>query len=217
MRRFLHCNGLTLATLGLFLLTLVGQFFAGRAALNAERHDHGQPPIAVAAYVHSSHFWQALAENWESEFLQMSMFVVLTVKLYQKGSPESNDPDDVEDNDPHLHRDDPKAPWPVRRGGWVCTLYSHSLSLAFALLFIASFVLHIFAGAAAYNAQQLVEGGPSSTTFEYFCSGQFWFESMQNWQSEYLSLAAMVWLSVYLRERGSAESKKVASPHDDHE
>ena len=108
------------------------------------------------------------------------------------------------------------APWPVRKGGLALTIYEHSLSLAFLLLFLVSFILHAASGAREYNADQREHGNAVQvSTMEYMSTSRFWFESFQNWQSEFLSLAAMVWLAVYLREHGSAESKPVATPHDE--
>src|SRR5687768_1762439 len=138
MRAFFKNNGLTLVLMFVFLVTWAGQFFTGHRGYNQEQREHGQSEISAGEYFASGHFWEATAENWESEFLQMAMFVVLTCCLFQKGSPESKDPDggpDALDNDPALQRDRPNAPWPVRKGGIVLKLYSNSLSIAFGLLF----------------------------------------------------------------------------------
>jgi hypothetical protein len=210
-------NGLTIVLMSLFLATWAGQTFTGLREHNNAQREHGQPPIGLGAYLTSGHFWEATAENWESEFLQMAMFVVLTCCLYQKGSPESKDPDedDAVDNDPALQRDRPNAPWPVRAGGAVLWLYSYSLSIAFTLMFFVTFYLHARHGAREYNADQALHGGEAVSALGYMGTSRFWFESLQNWQSEFLSLAAMVYLAVYLRQRGSAESKPVATPHDE--
>jgi hypothetical protein len=184
---------------------------------NHDNAEHGQPQVTLSHYLASGHFWQATAENWESEFLQMAMFVLLTVCLRQKGSPESKSIDGEEevDADPLEKRNDPRAPWPVRRGGAALWIYSHSLSIAFALLFLMSVVLHAWGGAVNYSEEQRAHGEHGATAIQYMATSRFWFESFQNWQSEFLSLAAMVYLAVYLRERGSAESKPVATPHDE--
>jgi hypothetical protein len=217
MRRFFRNNGLSLVVVLLFLGTWVGQACTGLREHNNAERDHGKPAIGMREYLTSGHFWEATAENWESEFLQMAMFVVLTCFLFQKGSPESKDPDDDDDdavdNDPALQRNRPGAPWPVRKGGAWMWVYSHSLSLAFLLIFAVSFYLHGRHGAREYSEDQLEHGGQAVTTLQYMGTSRFWFESLQNWQSEFLSLAAMVYLSVYLRQRGSAESKPVATPH----
>lgn len=217
MKRVLRENGLTLVLMALFLLTMIGQALAGWRDYNEEQREHQQPPVSLGTYFATGHFWEATAENWESEFLQMAMFVILTVSLRQKGSPESKSMEGEEDvdADPAEARDDPNAPWPVRRGGLALFLYSHSLSITFALLFLLSITVHAWGGAKEYAANQREHGQPEPRLMEYVASSKFWFESFQNWQSEFLSLAAMVYLSVYLRERGSAESKPVATPHDE--
>ena len=144
MRQKMRDNSLSLVIFGLFILFLLGHSMAGYYAYNTNQHEHQQPPIRYAAYLVSSHFWATVFENWESEFLQMAMFVLLTVCLRQKGSPESKSLEGEEevDQDPNEKRDDPRAPWPVRKGGAVLWLYSHSLSLAFAVLFFVSFAVH---------------------------------------------------------------------------
>jgi hypothetical protein len=216
--RIFRNYGLTLVLLLLFIFTLLGQLLAGWKDFNEDQKEHGMPAVSVTFYAHTGHFWQAVAENWESEFLQMAMFVILTVGLYQKGSPESNDPEEKEPADPSdAARTNPKSPWPVRKGGWLLRLYAHSLSIAFAFMFFVSFTMHIFAGHREYARGQVQLHQPRPSVMDYVSSGKFWFESMQNWQSEFLSLAAMVFGSVYLRERGSAESKRVDSPYSAHE
>ena len=218
MRLFLRNNGLSLALLGLFLFTMVGQTWTGFREHNESQREHGEAEVGMREYLGSGHFWEATAENWESEFLQMAMFVVLTACLYQKGSAESKDPDEVDpvDNDPRLTSHDPKAPWPVRKGGFALWLYSNSLSITFAALFLASFVVHGVKGAQEYSDDQRAHGKPPATVKDYMTSSRFWFESFQNWQSEFLSLLAMVYLTIYLRQHGSAESKPVATPHGEH-
>lgn len=204
----------------MFLLTWIGQCLAGLATYNQDRHDHHLPSIGVSTYLTSGHFWQATAENWESEFLQMAMYIVLTIFLYQKGSPESRDPDAQSeecDDDPSNHQGDPAAPWPVRRGGWIAWAYSHSLSFAFFALFAASMAVHLVKGAQIYNEERAWIGEPTQGIWEYARSSQFWFESFQNWQSEFMSIGVMVFLSVYLRQRWSPESKPVHTPHSSHE
>lgn len=218
MRRVFRNNGLSIVLFLIFAGTMLGQTFTGLYEHNETEREHGQREIGLAEYLKSGHFWEATAENWESEFLQMAMFVLLTAWLYQKGSAESKDPDgyDPVDNDPRLSIHDPKAPGPVRRGGWALWLYSHSLSLTFAALFLASFVIHAIGGAVEYNDEQREHGQAQVTVLGYIGTSRFWFESLQNWQSEFLSLLAMVVLSIFLREKGSAESKPVAAPHTGH-
>jgi len=217
VKRFLWENSLALVTFSLFFLVfLLGQSLAGQRAYNDERHDHGESSVSYAAYVKTAHFGEATFENWESEFLQMGAYVVLTVWLRQKGSAESKSLDgdddgegDAVDEDPTAHRDDPNVPWPVRRGGIALTLYQRSLSLAFFTLFGLSWLLHAITGAHEYSSDQLQHGGEAVTTLQYVTRAQFWFESMQNWQSEFLAVAAIVILTIFLRQRGSQESKPV--------
>jgi hypothetical protein len=207
MRQKLRDNG----------LILVGQSIMGYYAYNAEQKDHQQPPISYPEYLTSGHFWAAVFENWESEFLQMAAYVVLTVFLFQRGSAESKDPNTAEevDEDPRLHQHDPHAPGPVRTGGVALTLYAHSLSLALFLLFLLSFVGHAIGGVKHYNDEQHAHGQPSIAVTQYLGTAQFWFESLQNWQSEFLAVGALVVLSIWLREKGSPESKPVQSAHDE--
>ena len=212
-------RSLTLSLLALFAVATVGQLLTGRQEFNEERKVHGQPAVTMRGYLATGHPWEALFENWESEFLQMAAFVLLTTRLVQKGSPESRRRGVIEsfDADPRSHRDAPGAPWPVRRGGIALALYEHSLSLALLLLFVGSWAGHAVAGYATFTADQLGHAQAIPGPMAYLWSPRLWFESLQNWQSEFLSIAAMVWLSVYLRERGSPESKPVHSSHDDHD
>lgn len=217
MRRFLRDNGLSLVWFGLFFFAfIVGQSVFGHREHNHDQREHGQPEITYIEYLGTSHFVEATMENWESEFLQMFLFIALTACLYQKGSAESKKPDEEEavDRDPRLSQHKADAPWPVRRGGVALRLYEYSLSLAFLLLFLGCFFLHAAGGARAYNEDQRAHGGgPEVTTLSYMATSRFWFESLQNWQSEFLAVGAMVVLSIWLRQRGSPESKPVDAPH----
>lgn len=217
LRTAWHNNGLSIVLAGLFVLTLAGQIVSGWLAHNSDQREHGEPAVSLAAYLGTGHFGEATFENFESEFLQMGFYVLLTAFLYQRGSSESKRPDTIElvDLDP---RDSPQkegAPWPVRRGGFWLVLYENSLSLTFALLFVLSFWLHAWTGAIEYSAEQLAHHQPPTTMAEYIRTSQFWFESFQNWQSEFMSLAAMVVLTIFLRQRGSPESKPVDAPAGD--
>ena len=217
VKRFLRNNGLGVVLVATFLaIWLAGQTTAGLHVYNQQRLDAGLTTVSWAHYLTTSHFGEATFENWESEFLQMAMYVVLTVKLRQWGSAESKpvDEDADADNEPRAHRNDPGAPWPVHRGGWALAIYRRSLSIAFLVLFLASFALHAVTGSRAYNAEQAMSGGTSHTTgWSYLVHSQFWFESLQNWQSEFLAVAAIVLLSIVLRQQGSPESKPVHAPH----
>jgi hypothetical protein len=208
-------NGLSIVLLSLFLFSFVGQAIAGWHTHNNEQLAHGESPVGFGTYLGTGHFWEATGENWESEFLQMAMFVLLTTFLYQKGSAESKRLDVVEDVDldPRRFRADPVAPAVVRRGGAALRMYEHSLGLAFAALFVMSLAMHAAGGLVEYNHEQQAHGGAVVTLLSYATGSAFWFESFQNWQSEFLSLAAMVLGTVWLRQRGSPESKPVHAAH----
>ena len=213
--RFLKDNGLSLVLMAAFLATLGGMMLAGWVANNEELAQHGQAPVDLIAYIISGEFISAVFENWESEFLQMGFYVVLTAFLFQRGSSESKDPDedDPVDEDPANKSNDPSAPWPVRAGGVWRAIYSYSLGIVLFALFVISFVLHWLGSMEAANEQARHHGQPTHTALEYLGSAQLWFESFQNWQSEFLSTAVIVVLTIVLRFRGSPESKPVAAPH----
>ncbi|WP_262269815.1 DUF6766 family protein [Microvirga yunnanensis] len=215
MRRFLRDNGLTVTLLALFVLSLIGQALTGWRAHGEELRLHNLPAIGFGSYLASGHFISAVFENWESEFLQMAAYVLLTIFLFQKGASESKKPDEAnaEDESPSAHRADPDAPWPVHRGGLVLKLYSHSLSIALVTLFLASFWLHLAGSTRRINEEALQHHQPTQTVLETLGDPQFWYESFQNWQSEFLSIGVLLLLGIYLRERGSPESKPVAAPH----
>lgn len=215
LMRFFKENGLSLVMFGFFLLFLLGQTLTGWADYNSEQQDHRQAEIGLVEYLGSGHYIEAVFENWESEFLQMGMFILLTVWLRQKGSAESKKIDGTEsvDEDPAKHRNDPQAPWPVRQGGIALLLYKNSLSIAFFGLFLLSFILHAVGGRQEYCEEQLQHGAKCPSFFEFLGSSRFWFESFQNWQSEFLSIGLMVALTVMLRQYGSPESKPVHTPN----
>ncbi|MFJ6095733.1 DUF6766 family protein [Williamsia muralis] len=217
LARPLRNNGLFLACMGLFLIFFVGMVVSGWQVYNAEQLEHGgSGQIGFLEYFLTGDFVEATFENWESEFLQMGMYVVLTAFLYQRGSSESKPVDQhaPQDDDPR-HGAGHRAPWPVRRGGWVLAVYENSLAATFFGLFAASWALHALGGARAYSSEQLQHGQPAVSVWQYLGTSQFWFESMQNWQSEFIAVAAIVVLSVFLRQRNSPESKPVADPHTD--
>jgi hypothetical protein len=217
MRRILRENGLSIVWLGLFFLTLVfGQSVVGQREYNNDQKEHNRPEASYVEYIGSAHFVEATMENWESEFLQMFLFIVLTAFLYQKGSAESKKLDGEEevDRDPSRSKNKSDAPWPVRKGGFVLKLYENSLSLTFLVLFLAAFLLHAAGGSREYNQDQAEHGSPERvTTLQYMATSRFWFESLQNWQSEFLSVGLMVMLTIWLRQKGSPESKPVDAPH----
>ena len=218
VRRVFRENGLSIVLVSLFLLFWVGHSIAGHREYNAEQREHGEPEAAYTSYLRTSHFWESTAENWESEFLQIFSYVFLTAFLFQKGSAESKKLDEPEpvDRDPRESRNKAEAPWPVRRGGFALKLYEYSLSLTFLLIFLVSIALHAIAGSADYNQEQAAHGQLTALSpLQYAGTSRFWFESLQNWQSEFLAIAAVVVLSIFLRQRGSPESKPVDSPHDE--
>jgi hypothetical protein len=216
VRKLLRENGLAIALFGLFAVFLVGQIFTGWSSFNAEQLSHGAHEIGLGSYLTTGHFIEAVFENWESEFLQMAAYVVLTVWLVQKGSAESKplEGDPEIDADPRSTDDPQNAPAPVRLGGWRLWIYERSLGLAFTALFLVSIGLHAWGGARAYSEEQTQHGEAPVSVPAYVTTSRFWFESFQNWQSEFLAVGSIVVLSVFLRQKGSPESKPVAAPHE---
>jgi hypothetical protein len=207
-------NALSLFCFTIFAVVLVAQSLTGWRTSVADAVQHGEAGFSFWNYLTTGHFAEATFENWESEFLQMASFVLLTAYLVQRGSGESKkERGDPRDEDPRLHRNDPDAPWPVRRGGAWLWLYERSLFLALSVLFVASFVGHAIAGAHEYTAEQHEHRAAGVGAWQFVRSAEFWFQSFQNWQSEFLAVGAIVVLSVFLRQRGSAESKPVHEPH----
>ncbi|THK39352.1 hypothetical protein EHS39_03765 [Ensifer sp. MPMI2T] len=210
---FLRDNGLTITLFGLTSAAIAGMAFTGVHVYNHDATLHDGTALNFVSYLASGHFLSALFENWESEFLQMSVYVCLTAFLYQRGSAESRDPDRASkcDEDPACRQSDPAAPWPVRRGGVLRTLYSYSLGMALCALFVLSFVLHLRASAAAATLDASAHGQAAPDVWTHLFSSEFWFECLQNWQSEFLSTLVLVVLSIFLRFRGSPESKAVTA------
>ena len=209
MRRFLKDNGLSLVFFILFVVSLIGQAITGLEEHNQEMLEEGGQPVNMGKYITSGHFLQSTFENWESEFLQMALFVILTIFLYQKGSSESKDPESKEPVDREPNPKKKSAPWPVKQGGWILAVYKHSLGIALFILFVLSFVLHWYGSLKDYNQEELLKGKPTETAMQYLGNSRFWFESFQNWQSEFLSVFAIVILSIFLRQKGSPQSKPV--------
>ncbi|WP_296820695.1 DUF6766 family protein [Brevundimonas sp.] len=214
---WIHDNGLSIALLSLFALSVIGHFFAGWGAENQERLQHGEAALGGVQFLTGGQFLSTLFENWESEFLQMWAYVMLTAYLFQRGSPESKDPEggNPQDRDPKLDEGKPDAPWPVRAGGPLRVLYAHSLGLAMLILFMASFVLHLINSVRHQNEDARAHGQPIETLWSHLTGHEFWFESFQNWQSEFLSTGLLVILAIHLREKGSPESKPVSHPHSE--
>jgi hypothetical protein len=221
MRRFFRNNGLSVVAFGLFLVALVGQAVAGYATHAEDQREHGEEVDTLGRYLGSGHFLESVFENWESEFLQMALFVILTAVLVQRGSAESHEPNEhggpseekKKERQTRADRRRPDAPWPVRVGGVIEEVYSMSLSLALGSLFVASFVLHAVTGLANWRTEQVAHGQRPGGLLDYVGSAQFWFESFQNWQSEFLAVGVLIVLTIFLRQRGSAQSKAVGAPH----
>ncbi|GAB4038830.1 DUF6766 family protein [Spirosoma gilvum] len=214
MKRFLHENGLSLVLVIITLLTLVGQTVVGWSVYNDELQEYGRAPLPLANYLTSGHYVEAVFENWESEFLQMGLYVILTVSLFQKGSSESKSLSESEEVDRTPSPRRKGAPWPVKRGGLALKIYQNSLSLAYFLLFLLSFWFHALGGLNEYNTEQLLKGKQDVLTLGQFLgTSEFWFQSLQNWQSEFLSVLSIVVLSIFLRQKGSPESKPVDAPN----
>lgn len=209
-------NGLTLVLALIFLATLLGQILTGWSSDNNERLQHGAVAIGLLAYLHSGPFLSALFENWESEFLQMSAYVLLTAWLVQKGSAESKDPDAPDDEDAVAAATPERlkpSPARLKPNAIIRRLYENSLGLALSTLFLGSFLLHWINSARMAAEEAALHGRPAEGVIARLADAEFWFESFQNWQSEFLSTAVLVVLSIWLRQKNSPESKPVAAPH----
>jgi hypothetical protein len=213
VKDFARNNGIALVIGVMFVLALTGQALTGWSVYNDDQQEHGEQPVGIAEYLTTGHFGEAVFENFESEFLQMGLFVLLTVFLRQKGSAESKKLEGEEEVDREPDPSRPGAPWPVRIGGPALAVYRHSLTIALFALFAVSFVMHVVAGSAEYSAEQQAHGGQAVSALGYLATSQMWFESFQNWQSEFMSIVALTVLAIFLRQAGSPESKPVDAPH----
>jgi hypothetical protein len=217
MKRTLRDNGLGLVFGLLFLAALVGQAFAGHADFNNKQIADGAATRSLLEYVTSSNFAVDVAENWQSEYLQFFLYILATVWLIQLGSPESKKPDEAgpesdeqQQLGTHATKDSPT--W-ARAGGWRTSMFSNSLCLVMGGLFLLSWLTQSVAGVVVYNSEQLATHQDPLGWFEYLASADFWSRTLQNWQSEFLAIGSMAVLSIYLRQRGSPESKPVGAPH----
>lgn len=215
MKTFVKNNSLSIVFFFFFLVSLVAQAVTGLKEHNEEMMNEGGQVEAMGQYIFSGHFLQATFENWESEFLQMAVFLVFSMFLYQKGSSESKDPDKEEEVDREPNPRRKNAPWPVKKGGLILGIYKHSLCYTFSLLFLLSFLLHWYGSLKDYNEEQSLKGKATETAIQYLGNSRLWFESFQNWQSEFLSVFSLVLLSVFLREQGSPQSKPVDAPNEE--
>ena len=218
MRRFLRDNALGLFFGGIFLATLVAQALVGQADFNHEQAAHNDDPVSLGRYVVSSAFMVDVLENWQSEYLQFTLFILATVWLLQRGSPESKElgksgGESDEDQRIGEHADDRSPRW-ARVGGLRTRLYSNSLVLLMTAIWLASWLGQSVTGRVAYNAEQLDHHEAALGWLSYIATPDFWNRTLQNWQSEFLAVGSMAVLSIYLRQRGSPESKPVGAPHD---
>jgi hypothetical protein len=217
MRRFLRDNSLGLVFGLLFLIVLVGQAVAGHADFNQQQLTEGLPPISFLRYVSSASFGVDVAENWQSEYLQFGLYIFLTVWLLQKGSPESKALDQVgretEQDQKIGPYATPESPKWARARGLRLFLFANSLGLVMSLIFVLSWLVQSIAGVAAYNEQQLSDLQDPVSWTQYLAEPEFWNRTLQNWQSELLAVASMAILSIYLRQRGSPQSKPVGTAH----
>jgi hypothetical protein len=212
--KWIKNNSLSLVFLILFVFAIIGQAVTGLKQHNQEMEDEGGQTVTMSQYLQSGHFLQTTFENWESEFLQMALFIILTMFLYQKGSSESKDPDKEKeevDREPDPKRKD--APYPVKKGGFLLSIYKHSLCYTLSILFLVSFLLHWYGSLKDYNEAQVLKGKPQESAIGYLSNSRFWFESFQNWESEFISIFAIVIFSIFLREKGSPQSKPVDAPN----
>ena len=219
MRRFLSFNSLSVTFLAIFLATVLAQAIAGHDKFNDEARAHKEPPISLGRYVTSSAFGQAVMENWQSEFLQFSLYIFGTVWLVQKGSPESKKPGEAgvgTDEDQlvgeYARPDSPK--W-ARANGIKRKIYENSLILLMTSIFLGTWFADAACGWSTFDADQITHHQPKVDFLGYLGTADFWESSLQNWQSEFLAIGAMAIFSVYLRQRGSPESKPIGAPHDE--
>jgi hypothetical protein len=214
---FLRANALSLAFGAVFLATLVGQALSGVADLNQQQVVNGLEPVSLLDYVTSSSFGVDVMENWQSEYLQFFLYIFATVWLVQRGSSESKKPGEEgteSDKEQKIgrHADDDSPAW-ARTGGWRTAVFARSLGLLMGVLFLLTWAASSIAGWAAYNSEQLGDREDPVGYLGYLGAADFWNRSFQNWQSEMLAVGSMAVFSVYLRQRGSPESKPVGTPH----
>ena len=215
MRRFVRDNGVALLFGALFLGSIVSQAWTGWHVFNHEASAHGSPTVGFWRYVISSHYGQAVLENWQSEWLQFMLFILATMFVIQRGSPESEtepgmSSDEEERIGRYASRDSPR--W-AKTADWRTTLYAYSLLIVMVVIFLGSWLGQSFTGWSEYNNEQREHDEPTKTWFAYVRTAEFWEDTLQNWQSEFLAVGAISVFSVFLRARHSAESKKVGAPH----
>lgn len=215
MKKFFTNNSLSIVFFVLFLGAMAGQIIFGFAEYNKNLVEWGGEEIGLGAYFQSGHFFEATFENWESEFLQMALLVWFTIFLKQRGSSESKKFEAFNETDREPSPDKKDAPWPVKKGGLILKLYQNSLTITLLLLFAFSFILHLYGSRKDTNVEHMLTGKPVETVGQYLVDSRFWFESFQNWQSEFLSIFAIIVLSIFLRQKGSSQSKPVDAPNSE--
>jgi hypothetical protein len=219
MRRFVRENGLSLFFFGIFALSLLGMSFAGRSTYNAVQAEHGGSPVSWWSYVTSTDFGGSVMENWQSEFLQFSLFILATIWLVQKGSNESKVLDDAGLESKAQQRIGRHAPadcprW-AKLDDWRTRIYENSLLLAMTGIFFATWFAQSLNNWREFNDDARQHGGDSIGWTTYLGNADFWERTLENWQSEFLAVGTMVVFTIYLRQRGSPESKPVGAPHDE--
>jgi Domain of unknown function (DUF6766) len=218
MRAWLRDNSLSVFFFAIFVMAVAGQSLAGQRAYNAEQSSHGEPGVTYLQYLTSPDFGEALMENWQSEYLQFTLFILATIWLVQRGSNESKPPQDIgtESDQRQLVGGHAQANSPLwaKVGGWRTHLYSNSLLIVMTAIFFASWLGQSVNGWRAYNDELAEHGEAAIGWTSYFASAEFWEMTLQNWQSEFLAVGTMAVYTIYLRQRGSPESKPVGAPHD---
>jgi len=216
VKRWLHDNGIAVFFGVIFLASLIGQAVAGNKVFNEDAVEHGEQTVGFFRYLVTSHYGQAVLENWQSEYLQFSLFILATIWLIQKGSPESDAEGGLSsEKDEHIGRFALKSsPEWAKVGGWRTALYSWSLLILMVAIFFATWLGQSFTGWSEYNDEQKQHDEPTVAWTKYVRSPPFWEDTLQNWQSEFLAVGSFSIFAVFLRARGSAESKKVGSPHE---
>jgi hypothetical protein len=217
--RFLRENSLSIVFLLIFLLSLTGQAFVGHGLFNQDQLLHHGDPISLGRYLTTSQFAADVAENWQSEYLQFSLYILGTVWLLQRGSPESKELDkagleSLEEQRIGRHATARSPRW-AKVGGLRTRLYSNSLVIVMLAIWLGSWLAQSIAGRTEYNAERLSHQVGTISWVHYLGTASFWERTLQNWQSEFLAIGSMAILSVYLRQRGSPESKPVGAPHDE--
>ena len=213
MRRFVRDNGLTLFFFAIFLGSLIGQAIAGHANFNNEQLAHHSPPISFIRWLTSSAFTNEVMENWQSEYLQFSLYILATVWLMQRGAPDSKTPDELGRGSDPESVDESSPKW-ARIGGIRTAIYSNSLFIAMGLVFVGSWLAQAITGRVEFNAEQLDHQAATLTFGQYLGTSDFWDKTLQNWQSEFLVVGSTMVFAIYLRQRGSTESKPVGAPDD---